>query len=1195
MACVGAGLVLVALAGGWGSRGAEAADVPAAVSRAGVHESLEAVQFAEATVAQMRAYHEAHPSVGPTVVPFRDAPRAQAVDLDAPARVVVPDARILDVGEAPAPGAGSVAAPALITSFQGVLDDDTTIPPDTMGAVGPSHIVEILNTGFTVYDKTGALVSAQVSLQAFWSSLGTAAGEPASRPFDPKVLYDQYSGRFVVTADSNPTCRDGTLNSWVLVGISSNSDPTGSWNLYAILANPAGGPHPEAWSDYPGLGVDPNNVIITNNIFPIGFCVNGDNNGDCCDGDNACPGGTCVAGNYIHSDVWVINKATLIAGPGPLVEGTDYALIHDPCQTGGSTFQPCHTFQQTTATAVNYLIDQGYHDIATTTRRFLRVKAITGTGAAASLACANNDDWIEVAGYNLDQVNAPQPNGCTRINTNDPRLLNAVVRHGKLWTTHSVGGSGAIPDPAGFLSKAEVAWYEIDPSVAGAFPGGLPNQQGRVAHADLHYYFPSIAVNAAECVALGFSGSDGDTFVSGYYTVREPVDAAGTMEPVSVLKSGVDTYLKTFGADRNRWGDYSATMVDPVDDLTFWTLQQYAEEEAEPGDCGPETGRWGTWWGSFQCDTVSAPPICDADGPYIVECQGTTTDIGTLDASNSSDPKNDPLTYLWSTDCPGEVLSNPTAQMPTLTVSSLAPCPQDCTAFLTVDDGVTAVSCSTLVRVKDFTVPELDCPETVNLTCSTPEGAPAALADLGVTATDICDPDVTLTDDRPDDFFPPTCGELPPVEVTVKAEDDCGNFFTCIVKVEVFGPMCCPGVVETDLTLMPVDNDFRQETIGPVTTKAKFDIWNQNEVRFSGTARCITCWDQTLLGEYDAPNHFLLPNLHTDKGRARIDGIQSAVCEDVSRATPLLGVAMREIVFAGVPPFVMRSAKNPVGMGFESAQILYDIIGEPGELTGPTDGAASTTGLRIGMSADPLRAPQGTDATRAVASLAGSHRGSVSKKGSVLFWPKVEIKWDAQFNLIQDTFLDLSNDYPGDVRVQLYLVNGDGPTEAVLVGDPPVLAERAHPGWNNMDVEIELTGNQPVYWSALTGQSAGVSAFTVLDPGVAPGRPDTDPLNPGGRVLRGFVIGWAVDSNGEEINWNHLSGDATVVSYANRTAWEYNAWAFQCVSGVDTGEACDAVPGQLNLDGVEYDACPDKLLLDFYATGSEALSHPAVR
>jgi hypothetical protein len=37
------------------------------------------------------------------------------------------------------------------------------------------------------------------------------------------------------------------------------------------------------------------------------------------------------------------------------------------------------------------------------------------------------------------------------------------------------------------------------------------------------------------------------------------------------------------------WGDYSATVVDP-DDISFWTVQQYAQR---PSD-GP---RWGVWWG----------------------------------------------------------------------------------------------------------------------------------------------------------------------------------------------------------------------------------------------------------------------------------------------------------------------------------------------------------------------------------------------------------------------------------------------------------------------------------------------------------------------------------------------------------------------------------------------------------------------
>ena len=47
----------------------------------------------------------------------------------------------------------------------------------------------------------------------------------------------------------------------------------------------------------------------------------------------------------------------------------------------------------------------------------------------------------------------------------------------------------------------------------------------------------------------------------------------------------------------NRWGDYSATLVDPVNDLDFWTMQEYAA--TPPSN---RTGAFGTWWAQ-----VSAP------------------------------------------------------------------------------------------------------------------------------------------------------------------------------------------------------------------------------------------------------------------------------------------------------------------------------------------------------------------------------------------------------------------------------------------------------------------------------------------------------------------------------------------------------------------------------------------------------------
>lgn len=107
--------------------------------------------------------------------------------------------------------------------------------------------------------------------------------------------------------------------------------------------------------------------------------------------------------------------------------------------------------------------------------------------------------------------------------------------------------------------------------------------------------------------------------------------------------------------------------------------------------------------------------------------------------------------------------------------------------------------------------------------------------------------------------------------------------------------------VDTDLTLLPVSQDFRQDSDGPVTTKAKFDVYNTDESSFSGTDRCITCWDQTLLSRYDAPNNFIYEDLQTETGTARINGMASSVvCGNESTNQALLGVAVRIISFPNV-------------------------------------------------------------------------------------------------------------------------------------------------------------------------------------------------------------------------------------------------------------------------------------------------------
>jgi hypothetical protein len=186
---------------------------------------------------------------------------------------------------------------------------------------------------------------------------------------------------------------------------------------------------------------------------------------------------------------------------------------------------------------------------------------------------------------------APQLGNDNTIDTSDTRVLNVVYRNGSVWATHHVVG------PSG---KVEVAWYRIDPGT------GAVESQGRIGDPIRWYYYPSIAVNKDNVAAIGFSGSSTAEYVGGYYTIIPP--SSGTAEPVALLKAGEAPYNKIFDGEDNRWGDFSATVVDPTDDTSFWTLQEYAKL--------PVSGisQWGTWWGKFTPGNPPAPPPPSGSG-----------------------------------------------------------------------------------------------------------------------------------------------------------------------------------------------------------------------------------------------------------------------------------------------------------------------------------------------------------------------------------------------------------------------------------------------------------------------------------------------------------------------------------------------------------------------------------------------------
>ena len=533
------------------SFGVSAESVPTTSTGARVTKS---VPFARETIDQIRALAPSRSQAlpGARSIPSHRVQRRSGTTVETGSPSTASALAAPSLPSSPAP-----SAPALDSSFAGLGNPphgEDVIPPDTMGAAGPSHLVSILNSDFGVFDKATGQELQKSSLQSFWGSLGTGPGEPANFPFDPKILYDQHSGsgRFIAVTLGGKSAP----GSWIMIAVSATSDPTGVWIKWAVPADMDGTVQTGNFADFPGLGVDAFNVYVTANMFS-------------------------AAGAGQYSKVWVIPKAQLLAASPPVT----ITWFEFPDPPGSDfTMQPAHTFGTPGA---EYFLFEGFPN---------------RLGVAWIDNLAGTPVWhpplqVPVTPYTSTNSlpDAPQFGTDCTVDTADTRMLHAVYRNGSVWATHHVAG------PSG---NVEVAWYRINPGT------GALVSQGRVGDPNRWYYYPSIAVNKDNVAAIGFSGSWANEFVGGYYTIIPP--STGTAEAVALLKAGEAFYAKSFSSGENRWGDFSATVVDPTDDTSFWTLQEYAMTHVTFTDINNnpvDRSRWGTWWGKFAPDNPPAPPL----------------------------------------------------------------------------------------------------------------------------------------------------------------------------------------------------------------------------------------------------------------------------------------------------------------------------------------------------------------------------------------------------------------------------------------------------------------------------------------------------------------------------------------------------------------------------------------------------------
>jgi hypothetical protein len=145
-----------------------------------------------------------------------------------------------------------------------VLETGTTwIPPDPHGAVGRSRLVVNSMMEVRRKDCRGSLV-VRDGLHSFFAAY-TEAFEAGARFFDPKVIYDEHTGRFVLVVLQR-SFRATTSRIWLAVSKDETSDTAEDWhqNFFNSVVSIGGN---KTWADYPGLEVDVEAVYITANMF----------------------------------------------------------------------------------------------------------------------------------------------------------------------------------------------------------------------------------------------------------------------------------------------------------------------------------------------------------------------------------------------------------------------------------------------------------------------------------------------------------------------------------------------------------------------------------------------------------------------------------------------------------------------------------------------------------------------------------------------------------------------------------------------------------------------------------------------------------------------------------------------------------------------------------------------------------------
>lgn len=455
-------------------------------------------------------------------------------------------------------------------------------PPDPNGAVGGTQVIIATNLGIKVFDKptvtdlpvvtpTGysrriAPSTLFITLDQFFSPVLPEE----SYTTDPHIRYDRLTKRwFVSCIEVNPYQEKNLIFLAVSDGDRVTSESSFTFYSFNSSLFPYDKNAPYApFLDYPTLGVDKHSVLIGGNQFGYDSLL--------------------FAGYVIDKDK-LINKAKLVVYPFEL---------------GNIRF--------TDGSGHGVVVPQGvYNDDPDAKKSFFA-------------GISYNLDGIVIANIEYDKKNKPKiapeskvqvdpwnfprdntsPGGFTPIDQLDTRLFAASIYKNKLtgtsslWTAHAVGvnksGKYINGDDSTYVREARTGsrWYKIGniytkPRLFQA--GTVYDNSERSGRRAVQYFNPSIAASGqGHSIICGTTDAYNEylnVFAAGRYfgdklgKTQAPVKLTNTTAiyaPYILHNDGTRDYV-------GRWGDFSQTVVDPLDDQTIWTFQEYANADDSYG------------------------------------------------------------------------------------------------------------------------------------------------------------------------------------------------------------------------------------------------------------------------------------------------------------------------------------------------------------------------------------------------------------------------------------------------------------------------------------------------------------------------------------------------------------------------------------------------------------------------------------